>query len=95
VVEDYSLRHCVQAGPLALPASYTMENWALFPPVVKRGGHGYDHYSPCNSGLKLLGAIPPFPPYVFMVLKYKNNITLFEYLNTHVLGNRRIYEFLN
>jgi hypothetical protein len=55
---NFSLRHSVQTGSWAHPASYPMGTGGSTPEGVKRQGREADHSPPSSSKVKMHGAIP-------------------------------------
>jgi hypothetical protein len=73
----FSLRHCVQTGSGAHPASYLMGTGALSL-GVKRPGREADHSPPCSTDVKNEWSYTSISQYVFMawcLVKHRDNST--------------------
>jgi len=60
------------------PTSYKAGTGGSFSGGLKRPEREADHSSPSSAEVKVLGAIPTLPPYVFMpwcLLKHRGNFT--------------------
>jgi hypothetical protein len=65
-VGNFSLRHRVQNGSGAHPASYPMDTRGSFPGGKAAGAWSWPRTSICCRCQRMRGAIPPLPQYVFM-----------------------------
>jgi hypothetical protein len=63
---NFSLRHSIQAGSGAHPASYPMRTTGSFPGRKAAGAWSWPLTSILYRGQGMRGAIPPLPQYVFM-----------------------------
>jgi hypothetical protein len=77
-VTNFSLHHHVRFGSTAHPVPYTMGTGGCFPEVRRLGRENYHHLR-LMTRLRMRGAIPLLPSYVFMVwwlTEHRDNFTV-------------------